>query len=109
MTGEQSPMHIKQDCLTFLVKRKLHCALRTHEPPTDTARMLHNMHDARTSPRLVPILRGKSSKKFTAQASCGKQDSGHPAKVPARVHVHTFDEASINEKLTLLERIEGAL
>ena len=47
-------------------------------------------HETRTIPRLVPFLRGQSSKKFAAQTSCGKQDSGHSAKVQARLHVHTY-------------------
>ena len=37
-------------------------------------------HDTCTIPSLVPILRGKSSKKFVAQTSCGTQDSEHSAE-----------------------------
>ena len=54
-------------------------ALRTLEPPTDTARMLYNMTHVPFRD-CVAILRGKSSKKFATQTSCGKQDSGHSAQ-----------------------------
>ena len=63
-------------------------ALRTLEPPTDAARML--LHDSRTMQRSVPILPGKSRKGFSAQTSCGEQDSGRSAEVPGRLHVHTY-------------------
>ena len=62
-------------------KTKTSRAMRTFEPPTNTARMLHSM---------THILRGTSSNEFAAQASCGAQDSGYYANVPGRLHVHTY-------------------
>ena len=52
--------------------------LRTPETPTDAVRMAH-----------TPILCCESRTKFSAQTSCGEQDSGYTAEIPDRLHVHS--------------------
>ena len=36
----------------------------------------------------MPVVRCESWTKFSAQTSCGEQNSGHFAEVPGRLHVH---------------------
>ena len=62
--------------------------LRTPEPPTDAARMAHNRNTCSIQ-RLVPNLCCESWTTFSAQTSCGEQDSGYTAEIPDRLHVHS--------------------
>ena len=84
---EQSPMRIKRDSLTFLVKRKLqeHHALLNH-PQT-----LRGWHTATHVfiQRFLPILCCESRTKFSAQASCGEQDGGYSAEIPDGLRVRS--------------------
>ena len=58
-------------------------SLRTPAPPTDAER------DTCSIQRLVSDLCCESWTKFSAQTSCGEQDSGYTAEVPDRQHVHS--------------------
>ena len=80
VVDEQSPMRIKPDSLIFLVKRKLqeHCVLLNRQ-----------QRDTCSIQRLVSDLCCESWTKFSAQTSCGKQDSGYTAEIPDRPHVHS--------------------
>ena len=62
--------------------------LRTPEPPTDAARMAHNATHVPFR-ELVSTLCCESWTKFSAQTSCGEQDSGYTAEIPDRLHVHS--------------------
>ena len=66
---EQSPMRIKPDSWIFLAKRKL----QDHYVLLNRRQMLCC----------------ESWTKFSAQTSCGEQDSGYPAEIPDRLHVHS--------------------
>ena len=84
---EQSPMRIRPDSLTFLVKRKLqeHYVLLNHPQALEDG----TQRDTRSIQRLVPDLCCESRTKFSAQTSCGKQDGGYSAEIPDGLHVHS--------------------
>ena len=60
--------------------------LRTLELPTDAARMAHNETHV---PFRDWYLSCESWTKFSAQTSCGEQDSRYTAENPDRLHVHS--------------------
>ena len=63
-------------------------SLRTPEAPTDAARMAHNATHVPFRD-WCPICGAIRGKKFSAQTSCGEQDSGNFAEIPDTIHVHS--------------------
>ena len=76
--------------------------LRTPEPPTDAARMAQR--DTRSIQRFVPTLCCESRAKFSAQTSCGEQDSGYTAEMPDRLHVHSNSGREQNSAMYHIRR-----
>ena len=60
---------------------------RTPEPPTDAAKMAHNVIHVPFRD-WCPILCCESRTMFSAQTSCGEQDGGYSAEISDRLHVH---------------------
>ena len=80
-------------------------SLRTPEPPTDAARMALNA-------RLVSNLCCESWTKFSAQTSCGEQDSGYTAEIPDRLHVHSNsgrEQSKTQPCITFVETRSGVV
>ena len=78
---------------------------------SDRQREDATQHETCTSPSLVPTLRGKSSKKFAAQTSCGKQDSEHSAEVfqADYMFIRTVAESKTQPCITFVETRGGAV
>ena len=95
---EQSPMRIKPDSLIFLVKQKL----QDHYVLLNRRQMLREWHTTRhmfhseTGARSMCC---ESWTKFSAQTSCGEQDSGYTAEIPDRLHVHSNSDREQNSAM----------